>query len=381
MNPLVFGAYLLKDLRHDLNRSLLTIAGLCIMVVSYLLTAALSDAFRQFGSQPGVTSHNLLLLSADTIDPMQSSVSPAALDLAQRSVQATFGPQSVRRADPTVFRTLRIAGNSMEVIAVAPQGMTDTYHLVLLEGRLPAGNTEMAASEQAFDLSGWTVGQNIEFYSREFQLVGKVRYDAGKLASLWLTYAAGENLFGAQRGFQIGALQIAGDLDPESVRAYLETVPGILPAYAVYLEREIHARYAQAIQAILSFTLVMDLLALSVISFGIFNATSLTLVERSHELALLRVAGFSTGAIRRFLFGRALVQTLIAYGLGWGLAELVIWQNAARSFSMRGVYVKISLSPDNLLLGLALTLLFAWFGVWLTAYSQSRQSLVSLLSD
>ncbi|RPI29888.1 MAG: ABC transporter permease [Chloroflexota bacterium] len=377
----VFSAYLIKDLRHDIGRSLLTIAGLSIMIVSYLLTSALSEAFDRFGQQPGIASHNLLILSADTIDPMQGSVSQAALDLAVRAVQEKFGPQSIRRVEPTIFRTLRISTNTVEVIAVAPQAMTEVFNLALLEGRYPTGSTEIAASQEAFAASGWQVGQIIEFYGQAFQLVGKVRYDPGKMASLWMTYAAAEQLFGSRRGFQIGALQIAGELDPEMVRAYLETVPGILPSYAVYLEQEVHARYAQAVRDILTFTMIMDLLALGVISFGIFNATSLTLAERSRELVLLRVVGFSPGAIGRFLFGRALLQTLAAYGLGWGLAALAIRQNAAASFSMHGIQVKLSLSPANLLLGLALTVVFAWFGVWLITFSQGRKNLASLLRD
>ena len=378
---LAFVGYLFKDLRHDVGRSLLTIAGLAIMVVSYLLTAALAEAFDEFGQQPGVASHNLIMLAADTIDPMQGAVSQAAFDLAVGAVRAEFGPQSVRRADPTIFRTLRIQDNTMEVLGVAPQGMTEVYNLTLLEGRLPSGNTEIAASQEAVDLGGWQVGQSIEFYGQAFQLVGEVRYEAGKIASLWMTYAAGEALFGERRGFQVGALQIAGELDPETVRAYLESVEGIRPAYAVYLEQEVHARYAQAIQDLLKFTIVMDVLALSVISFGIFNATSLTLTERSREIALLRVAGFSGGTVRRFLFGRALVQTLAAYLLGWGLARLVTWQNAVASFSMHGMYVQIILSPGIVLLGLALTGLCAWLGVWLTTYRLGNQNLAALLSE
>jgi hypothetical protein len=153
------------------------------------------------------------ILSADTIDPMQGSVSQATFDLAVQAVAEKFGPHSVRRADPTIFRTLRISGYTMEVLAVAPQGMTDVYNLVLLEGRYPTGSTEIAASQEAFDLAGWQVGQSIEFYGQAFQVVGEVRYAAGKIASLWMTYAAGEQLFGSRRGFQIGAIQIAGDLD------------------------------------------------------------------------------------------------------------------------------------------------------------------------
>ncbi|GEM_PF-1009088 len=385
MNILVFSRYLLNDLRHDLRHSLLTIAGLSMMALSFLLASALSQAFREFGSQPGFASQNLILLSADTIDPMQGSVSQSTLEQAVQAVQAAYGPGSVRYVAPTILRTLRIqAGStvrSMQVFAVEPRGMTEVYQLGLLEGRYPTGITEIAASEEAFDLAGWQIGQSIDFYGQQFDLVGKVSYQAGKISSLWMTYFAGENLFGTRRGFQVAAIQISASLDPETVRAYLESTPGILPDYAVYLEQEVHERLGQAIQDILKFTIVMDALALGVITFGIFNATSLTLAERSREIALLRVTGFLTGAIRRFLFGRAFLQTLLADLLGWGLAEWAIRQQMGSSFSMHGAYVRISISPENLLSGLALTILFAWLGVWLTTCSQGRQSLVALLTD
>jgi len=378
---IAFLGYLFKDLRHDWGRSLLTVASLSIMVISYLLTAALADAFDEFGSRPGVVSHNLVMLAADTIDPMQGSVSQEAFDLAVAAVQAQFGPQSVRRAEPTIFRTLRIQGDTMEVFAVAPVGMTEIYNLALLAGRLPTGRAEIAASQEAVSLAGWQVGQEVEFYGQFFQLVGEVRYEAGKIASLWMTYDAGMALFGERRGFQVGALNISGELDPETVRAYLESVPGIRPAYAVYLEHDVHARYGQAIQDLLKFTIVMDILALSVITFGVFNATSLTLTERSREIALLRVAGFSGSTVRRFLFGRALVQTLAAYLLGWGLARLVTWKHAASSFSMHGMHVQIILSPQVVLPGLVLTSLCAWLAVWLTTHHLGQRNLVVLLNE
>ncbi len=381
MNAPVFISYLVKDLRHDFGRSLLTIAGLTIMIVTYLLTSALSEAFTRFGQQPGIASHNLLILSSDTLDPMQGSLSQETLDLAVRSVQEKFGPQSVRRAEPTILRTLRIEKTTMEVLAAAPHSMRDVYNVALLAGRYPAGDTEIAASEEVFELVDWQIGQTVKFYGQDFQLVGMVRYEAGKLSSLWMTYAAGQKVFGGLRGFQIGVVQVAGELDPETVRAYLETVPGILPAYAVYLEEEVYARYTQFISDILKITLVMDFLALSVITFGVFNATHLTLAERSRELVLLRVVGFTPQAITRFLFGRALLQTLAAYWLGWGLAALAIWQRSADSFSVHGMPVKISLSPQVLLPGLALSILFAWLGVWLTSSSQHRQSLAGLLNE
>jgi hypothetical protein len=381
MKVLVFCTYLLKDLFHDPGRSLLTIASLTIMVLSYLLTAALADSFQQFGSQPRIASQNLALLASDTLDPMQGSVSKEALDRSVQAIQETFGAQSVRHAVPVILRTLLIGEWSMEIIAVSPTGMTEVYDLDLLDGHLPSGNTELAASEETLKLTGWQVGQAIQVYGQQFEIVGCIRYAAGKMASLWMTYAAGEALFSDRRGFQLGAINLAAGLDPEQVRTFLETVEGILPEYAVYLEQQVHERYVQLVQDILKLTIVFEVMALSIITFGIFNATHLTLAERSHEIALLRVAGFTPGAVRRILFGRAMLLTLAAYLIGWALAALVALRSIPKSFALHSSVFTLRLSATDLLVGLVLTILFAWLGVWLTASSQSRQSLALQLSE
>jgi hypothetical protein len=369
---------LLKDLRHDPGRSVLTIAGLAIMIVSYLLMAGLADSFQAFGQAPGAFTHNVLLFPADSIDPMQGTVSPAAFDAAVDAVRARFGPTSLVRADPIIFRTLRIGEHMMQVLAAAPDAMQSTYDLALIAGRYPAGTTELAASDEAFDLTGWQLGQTVRFHGRDFTLVGRVRYEAGKLTSVWMTYAAGELVFGTGRGFQLAVLQVSGDVDPEVVRSHLETVPGIRPTYAVYLEQEAFARQTYAVRNILAFARILNLLALSVISLGIFTATSLTLAERSREVGLLRVVGFTPGASLGILLGQALLQTLAAFGLGWA-ATVWVTQGNAGIFSLQGVQVAIRLSPATLLGGLAFTLLFAGFGVGLTVFQQHRRSLVDLL--
>ena len=45
------------------------------------------------------------------------------------------------------------------------------------------------------------------------------------------------------------------------------------------------------------------------------------------------------------------------------------------------MYVQIILSPGIVLLGLALTGLCAWLGVWLTTYRLGNQNLAALLSE
>jgi hypothetical protein len=382
LKVVVFAIYLIKDLFHDFTRSLLTVASLATIILGFLLTAAISTAFLEFGSQVTTDSHNLMVLSADSIDPAQGSLTDEVLDTAARAVQEKFGPQSLLRASPMIFRTLRITDWVMQVIAVPRQDMTDVYRLTLLAGHYPQGNGEIVATQEAIQITGWSMGHIVEILGQKLQVVGIVRYEGGKLASLWMTYPVGQALFGTRIGFQIGILQIAGDLDPETVRTYLETLPELTPTYAVYLEQQLNERYATFIRAILAFSGFLNILALSVVSFGGFNAASLTLAERGHEIAILRVVGFSPPIVRRFLFGRTLLQTLVAYAVGWGLAVLITQHSmTSPNISFIGVTLPLRLPPTTLLLGLALTILFAWLGVWLTTRSQERQKLAVLLKD
>jgi ABC-type antimicrobial peptide transport system permease subunit len=388
MKAVAFAAYLIKDLLYDLGRSLLTVASLAAIILGFLLTAAISTAFLEFGSQVSTGSHNLMILSADSIDPSQGSLTEEVLETAAQAIREKFGPQGLRRASPAIFRTMRIVDWVMQVFAVPRQDMADVYRLTLLEGRYPEDSgsnskpAEIVATQEAMQITGWSMGHTVEILGQKFQIVGIVRYEGGKLASLWMTYPVGQNLFGTRIGFQIGTLQIANDLDTETVRAYLESLPELGPAYAVYLEQQLNERYATFIRAILSFSAFLNVLALSVVSFGAYNATSLTLAERSHEIAILRIVGFSAPVVRRFLFGRALLQTLVAYGVGWALALLITQEGlVSPNISIIGVTLPLRLSAHTLLLGLALVILFAWLGVWLTARGQERQKLAVLLKD
>jgi putative ABC transport system permease protein len=56
----------------------------------------------------------------------------------------------------------------------------------------------------------------------------------------------------------------------------------------------------------------------AVVAFGVvFNAARITLAERSHELATLRVLGFTQRETARILFGELVVIVVIAIPVGW----------------------------------------------------------------
>ena len=79
----ILGYFVANDLIHDRWRSLLTVLSLAVVVVGYLLLASLAQAFAEFGKQSQVTG-NLVIVSAEALDPTEGSLSEDVLRTAQQ---------------------------------------------------------------------------------------------------------------------------------------------------------------------------------------------------------------------------------------------------------------------------------------------------------
>jgi hypothetical protein len=353
----------------------LTILSLTVVVVGYLILSALSEAYRTFGKRPEAT-RNLMIISDDVLDPMESDLDDDILYVAQ-----DLFPDAVTKVSPCIFRHMNIEDRVLQVRAVPPEDFTDLYQLSLIEGSWPADKSQIIATDGAVYIYQWTLGSKITIYGSEFELVGIVKALGSKYASLWMTYAAGEQLFGTKRGYQIGYVMVNPRADIETVRAGLETDPRLAGRYAVYFEDQLSERYNQATQDVLQLTIILMFVALTAISFGTYHTTGLTLVERSWEIAILRVVGFSKGAIRGFFFTRTLFQILIAYGVGWGVATLFIrWQQATSPIILHSAPLTLSLTTPGIFIGLVLTVLFALLGVWLPTGRQFHTTVAEQIS-
>ena len=122
---LVLAYFTFKDLLHDRWRSLLTIISLAVVVVGYLLLTSLAQALVILSSRAKVTN-NLLILAADTIDPMDSSIGEGVLQTA-----VEIAPDQIQLAFPILFRHLAIDGRLMQVRAVPLEEMyTDRKSVV-----------------------------------------------------------------------------------------------------------------------------------------------------------------------------------------------------------------------------------------------------------
>jgi ABC-type antimicrobial peptide transport system permease subunit len=352
--------FVIKDLIIDGWRSLLTMISLAVVVVGYLLLASLAQSILVLTS-PAQVSNNLLIVSANTIDPMDSSLDESIL---QTALEIT--PNQIQRAFPVIFRHLTIDGRIMQVRALPLEEMPTALALTLIQGEWPAGLYQVVVSEGAAQLASWKIGSSVNIYGTDFQVTGMVRSTENAFGSLWMTYTAGQHLFGSSRGFQVGFLVLAPSTNPESVRLRLLADPRISPNFNVYLENVFTNDYNQSTNNLLVLCSLMVLVSLLAITFGIYNATTLSLTERSIDIGLLRLIGFSLRNLRGFLFVRALILIMAAYGLGWVVSMIFIHLQRIQA-SVDIVFLSLRLTVFSSLSGLGLAVIFAFLGVWFTS--------------
>jgi ABC-type antimicrobial peptide transport system permease subunit len=335
--------------------------NIAVVVVSYLLLASLSQAFVLFGKQSQIAS-NLVIISADVLDPMESSLNNDVLKMAVQ-----IAPGQIRNAFPTLFRHMSIQGQVMQVRAAPLEEMSTALALTLIDGRWPDGPQQIVISEGVTQITSWKINSYVQIYGTDFQVVGVVRAGGNKFASIWMTYDEGQRLFGVSHGFQMGVLQLDPSANPESVRARLEADPRFSGQYAVYQENTLSDRYNQINHDLIILSVIQALICLLTITFGTYNAVSLSLTERSHEILLLRVVGFTKDKLRGLLLARTLILATAAYILGWTTAFIFIqYQRTNAPISIQAAPLVLNLSVFATLLGFFLIVAFAFLGVWLT---------------
>jgi len=117
-------------------------------------------------------------------------------------------------------------------------------------------------------------------------------------------------------------------IDPSS-EAALASELKLLPAVAgAGFKRAILQSFRETMAANMNLSIAINLIFAGVIAFGVvYNAARVSLSERSHELASLRVLGFTRAEISMILLGELALLTLLALPVGgvvgYGLAALI----------------------------------------------------------
>jgi ABC-type antimicrobial peptide transport system permease subunit len=246
--------------------------------------------------------------------------------------------------------------------------MSSALALTLVQGTWPSGSRQILVGDDLARITMWRIGSTVNIYGVDFQVTGLVRAAENNVGAIWMTYPEGQNLFGMEHGFQVGYLSLVPSADPESVRNRIQADPRIAAQYTVYLENAVSDGYNQVNHNLVTLSSIMSIISLLAITFGIYTSTSLSLAERGREIVLLNVVGVTPGKLRTFLFTRALIITLVAYGLGWVLLDTYIhYLNSQKVLGFSEAPMSLNLTASASLLGLGLASAFAFMGVWWTS--------------
>jgi ABC-type antimicrobial peptide transport system permease subunit len=363
-----------QDLLHDRSRTLLSVIGLAVVILSYFLLSALAGAFSSYINSPSL-SRNLIVVQKDLIDPSDARLEPQVIQAAQELI-----PTIISRLSPLVYRHTRVGAHVVQLRAAAVADWEPVYHLALLAGAWPAGMDEIVVGEGLARTNAWTVGAVVPIFGRDFRIVGIFRSPGAAFASVWMPIDAFWALFDARRGYQALFVQAAVGVDPQTALTRLQADPRLAGSYAVYFEDNFTRRNIQALQDLHSILRVASLLALLGIVFGVFNATALSLVERSRELGILLSLGFTPRQVRYFMLARTLLQGLLAYTIGLAAAWLYgAARQAYAPFFVLGLPLALRITPALAAAGLAWVLGLAGLGAWLSLRRMSRLPVVDLL--
>ena len=365
------------DLRHNLARTLLAVAALAAVIASYLVIVAGAAGFAQFAPYFATPQPNLWLMSAGVLTPINSSLSQEQVDLAARLVRENFGAGALQAALPVMYRSVRYADKTYALAAISVDDAAQVFDLQLVEGTYPApaasGRREVAASSSFMQVNQAQLGGTLSIFGSDFTIVGVVQSVSNSLAMLWMDLSMGRQLYAYREDFQVGVLALKEGVDAAQVQAVLEADPALQYCCAAYLDRQLNEIASGQLATLDAILRTFQVLALFVVTFGVYNAANLTLVERAREVALLRVAGFTPGEVKGLLAAHYLLFTLAAFGVGWGAAVLYAQWNG-KVASIGGQVITLQIQPQQVWLGLGLTLAFALAGVWLPARSYFRHS-------
>jgi putative ABC transport system permease protein len=122
-----------------------------------------------------------------------------------------------------------------------------------------------------------------------------------------------------------GALLLIDPAHERDVMRELKARPGIA---GVSLKRAVLNSFREQLASSMDVSIMINLIFASIIAAGVvYNAARVALSERSHELASLRVLGYTRAEISVILLSELAVLTLAALPAGWaigyGLCSLI----------------------------------------------------------
>jgi putative ABC transport system permease protein len=337
MTRLALKALAARKLRSALS-TFAIVLGVAMVTGSFVLTDTISKAFGTIFT--GAYEHTDAVVSGRPLVDWSTSGNPTVSErtlAAVRShpdVAAAAGTIIDLTGNATMARLIDREGNVISASGNPTFGFgIDSRHeqfnpLRLADGRWPRGLGEVVIDRESASGHGFRAGDTIRVAAngpvRTFRVSGTAQFGdvstlGGATFAVWDIPTA-RRMLGLSGYTTVSASAREGIDDEELVRALRSVVP---ENAVLRTGKEQSEHDEQAIAAFITFLQGMLLafggIALLVGSFVIFNTLSITVAQRTRELATLRSLGASRRQVRRLVVAEAVALGVVASTLGIGL--------------------------------------------------------------
>jgi putative ABC transport system permease protein len=269
-----------------------------------------------------------------------------------------------------------IEGSVTQLNAADPKLIPSVFDLEAVQGSFnDLGPTGLAVLEHQATDNNLHIGSKVPI---QFAQTGtkvftvQVIYKQAGFADWVVGLDAYEANFADQFDAQI-YVKTTNGVTPENTAA-LKQVLKQYPGPELQTRDQFKASQAGQINQLLNLIYALLFFAIVIALFGIANTLGLSIIERTHELGLLRAVGMSRKQLRQTVRWESVIIALLGTLLGLVIGVAFAWA-MVRALSDQGID-KFSLAPVQLLV---IVVLAGFFGVIAAAWPARRASRLDIL--
>jgi putative ABC transport system permease protein len=405
--------YVLKELRHHHNRTLVNILGIGIGIALFVSINAVSTAYQKAVSLPFKNLGADIVVQRPEKRAVDSKQQPASMrgirlpfsnqllpseDL--EKLKAVEGVDSMAASlllwefDKGGFRT--IMGVDLAQPSLGPVKVKDW----LKEARFPQKNGEVVIEKHYAKFQHKKMGDTVEINGRPFSIVGLLEIKEGSQiasANIYLPLQDAQGLVGPESsGVNIVYLRLK---NPSLLSQVKTSIAGKLSGVSVSSSDSSLELMGGVSKISDQFSFITSLIALGGAVFLIIKAMLSNLVERSREIGILKAVGWTEKDVQKQLMGEVFIQSLaggvfgimmgylFSYLLGflsipvstsWELNLLPAFAKDAEAVS-QNVRLPVSISAGLAAISLALSLTAGGLASYVMGRRTARMKPVDIL--
>ena len=316
--------YVLKELRHHHNRTLVNILGIGIGIALFVSINAVSTAYQKAVSLPFKNLGADIVVQRPEKRAVDSGQAPASMrgirlpfynqllpsqDL--EKLKAIEGVDSMASSlllwefDKNGFRT--IMGVDLSQPSLGPVKVKEW----LKEGRFPQKQGEVVIEKHYAKFHHTQIGGTVEINGRPFSVVGLLEIKEGSQiasANIYLPLADAQTLLGGEsNGVNVVYLRLK---NPSPLSQVKTTIARQINGVSVASSDSSLELMGGVSKISDQFSFVVSIIALGGAFFLIIKAMLSNLVERSREIGILKAVGWTEKDVQKQLMGEVFLQSL-----------------------------------------------------------------------